>query len=162
MAIWADLKETRLKIADPIGVIDLLTVADATARLAVTSPVPQTAYRQESDDTYWTYDAALAAWERVDLELSDARLESLIDLWTAARAASRALKLILTAIGRRMGIARSQDGADSTTFQTLSDTYAFYKNLAESMEAVADESDGVSTGRFFAFASPGIAGGMTI
>lgn len=156
---WTDLKELRLRICDPDGVIALETVADAAA--LPSSPVAQTAYRKEDSGEYVRYDTELTSWDRLDLELSDARLQALIDTCgSVARATPRAIRLILTAVGRRLGIAKSDSGAESIQYQTLADTYAFYKGLAETFDEEAAKDEGASTGRYFRTRRPRIAGGM--
>ncbi len=142
------------------GVIAIVSVADATARLAITSPAKQTAYQQADDDTYWIYDFDLLTWQQVDLELADVRLENLIDLYGVGRAAPKAVHLILASVGKKLGIASSSSGAESTTYQTLRDTYTFYKDLAASMEEETEKEEGTSTGRYVRMHRPCIGGGM--
>jgi hypothetical protein len=160
VAAWADLKELRLRICDPSGVIDLVSVADAAARAAVTSPAKQTAYQQADGDTYWIYDSELAAWEQVTLELADARLENLIDLYGVDATAPKAVRLIMASLGKKMGIARSQGGAETIDYQTLRDTYQFYKDLAATMEEETAKEEGTSTGRYVRMRHPHIGGDM--
>jgi hypothetical protein len=160
MATWDDLKELRLRIKDPLGAIDLASVADEAARLAVTSPARQTAYLQADTGVYYVYDSDLAAWEAKDLLLSDARLGVLIDLYGVAPAAPRAVKDIMAELGQRLYIARTADGAGSTDYQNLTTMKDFYKDLAASMiEEVAVDA-GTSTGRYLRMRSPHIGGGM--
>jgi hypothetical protein len=160
VATWADLVELRLRICDPAGIIAIVSVADAAARVAVTTPAKQTAYQQADDDTYWIYDFDLLAWQQVELELADVRLENLIDLYGVARAAPKAVRLIIASVGKKLGIASHSGGAESTTFQTLRDTYAFYKELAASMEEETDKEEGTSTGLYARMRRPHIGGGM--
>lgn len=163
MATWADLKELRLRINDPSGVVALETVATAAA-LPATGAL-QTAYRKEDSGEYVIYDADLSTsdtpvWAHADLELADDRLDNFIDLYGIDRAAPRAIRLILAAIGKRMGLARAGHGAESMQYQTLSDTYAFYKALAESMDEEAAKDEGTSTGRYIFTRRPLVGGGM--
>ena len=159
MATWEDLKELRLRICDPFGVIAIEKVADAAALKAISFPAKQVAYLQEDSGEYYTYDSDLAAWNRPDLELSDPRLDNLIDLWGVARAAPKAVRLILGSVGKRLGILRSGHGAEQIQYQTLADTYAYYKGLAESMDEEAAKDSGASTGGFFSTRRPRIGGG---
>ncbi len=161
MASITDLKELRLRICDPSGVISITEVADKTAREGLTAWAKQTAYLQLDDRTYWIRDFDAAVWVQVeDLEISDARLENLIDLYGVARAAPRAVRMIMAALGKRMGIARSSSGAESLDYQTLKDTYEFYRTLAETMDGEAEKSEGTSSGRYLRMHPPCIGGGM--
>jgi hypothetical protein len=160
VASWDDLKELRLRICDPSGVIALVSVADAATRIAVTSPARQTAYLQADTGEYWTYDLELTTWERVDLELADERLNNLIDLYAVGAAAPKAVRLIMASLGKRMGIVRSQGGAETIQYQTLKDTYDYYKALAGDMEEEVDQDSGASTGRYMRMSRPRIGGDM--
>ncbi len=160
MATWEDLKELRLRICDPSGVIAIIAVADGAAISAVVDPARQTAYLQEDSGEYHIYDPDLEVWEHLDLELSDIRLETLIDLYGIDKAAPKAVKLILSAVGKRLGIARSQSGSESVAYQSISDVYAYYKALYESMEEEFSKDSGTSTGRYLRMHRPRIGGGM--
>lgn len=160
MALQTDITELRLRIKDPLGVIAIVSVADATARLAVTAPARQTAYKQLDTGDYWTYDAELAAWAAEDVLLSDTRLGLLIDLYGVAASAPRVIKEIAAELGRRLYIAQTQDGAGSTTYQNLSTMKSFYKDLAATFEEEVAKDAGTSTGRYFRTHRPHIAGGM--
>jgi len=160
MALFADIVELRLRIKDPLGVIAILSVADATARLAVTAPARQTAYKQLDTGDYWIYDADLAVWAAEDLLLSDTRLGVLIDLYGVAGSAPRVVKEIMAELGRRLYIAQTADGAGSTTYQNLSTMKSFYKDLAATFEEEAAVDAGTSTGRYFRTHHVHIAGGM--
>ncbi len=161
MASFADTVELRLRIKDPLGVIAILSVADAAARLAVTSPARQTAYKQLDTGEYWTYDADLAAWTAEDILISDTRLGILIDLWGVTGAAPRVVKEILVELGRKLSmIVRTQDGAGSTDYVNLSTLKDFYRDLAASMTEEAAKEEGESQGRMLRIRRRGIAGGM--
>ncbi|MDD5303041.1 MAG: hypothetical protein PHS14_08010 [Elusimicrobia bacterium] len=160
MAVFADIAELRLRIKDPLGAIAILSVADAAARLALTTPSRQTAYKQLDTGDYWTYDADLAQWEAKDLLLSDATLGTLIDLYGVAAAAPRAIKDIMAELGQRLYIARTNDGAGATDYQNLATTYRFYKDLAATMEEAAAVDAGTSQGRYGRTRRRPIAGGM--
>jgi hypothetical protein len=160
MATWDDLKELRLRIKDPLGAINLLSVANEDARLDVDPPARQTAYQQADTSVYYTYDTDLAEWDPCDLLMSDARLGVLIDLYGAALAAPRAVNDIKAELGQRIAIARTQDGAGQTDYTSLKDMYQFYKDLAASMVEEVAVDAGTSTGRMFRMRSPRIGGGM--
>jgi|WetSurMetagenome_2_1015567.scaffolds.fasta_scaffold735448_2 hypothetical protein len=158
MATWADLKETRLKICDPQDVIDLSSVANEGARPPL--PAAQTAYLILDKAEYQIYSTGLAAWARVDLEISDSRLSALIDAYGVKLAAAKAIGLILVAMGKRLTIARTQSGADSIDFVNLTTAYNFYKALSDSFTEEASVDEGVSGGGYFRMPRPRIGGGM--
>lgn len=160
MATWEDTVELRLRIKDPLGAIAIASVADESDRTSLDAPARQTAYKQLDTGEYWTYDADVAAWEPVDLLISDSRIGALIDLYGIASAAPRVVKDIMAELGRRLFVTRTQDGAGSTDYQNLSSMKEFYKDLAASMEETAAVEAGVSTGRYLRMHRPCIAGGM--
>lgn len=160
MASFADIVELRLRIKDPLGVIAILSVADAEARLAVTPPARQTAYKQLDSGDYYVYDEDLAAWKPEDLLLSDARLGVLVDLYGVAKAAPRVVKEIMAELGRRLYIAQTQEGIHTTVYQNLSTMKSYYKDLAATMEEDNAKDEGTSTGRYFRTRDPIIGGGM--
>ena len=158
MAEWSDLKALRLKICDPVGIINLETVASASA--LPSSPARQTAYRKEDSGEYVRYDAALAAWQDVDLETADEVLETLIDLYGVAEAAPRALKQIVASVGRKLNIARYQSGTEGTDYINLSTLYGFYKDLISSMNEENTKDEGYNVGRYLRMRRPSIGGGI--
>jgi hypothetical protein len=160
MAAFTDIVELRLKIKDPLGVIAISSVADETARLAVTTPGRQTAYKQLDTGTYYLYDSELTAWEALDLLISDDRIGILVDLLGVAKAAIRAIKDIKAELVHRLYVARTQDGAGSTDYQNLTTMLNAYKQIEESMEEVVSEDAGTSTGRYLRMRKPCIGGGM--
>lgn len=158
MATWADLKETRLKICDPQDVIDLISVANEDALPA--TPVAQAAYLIQDKAEYQIYDSELAAWTRVDLEISDSRLGALIDAFGVKVASAKAISLFIAALGKRLTIARTQSGADSVDLVNLTTAYNFYKELSKAFEEEAAVDEGVASGGYFRMRRPRIAGGM--
>jgi len=160
MALQTDITELRLRIKDPLGVIAIVSVADATARLAVTSPARQTTYKQLDTGDYWIYDADLAAWEAVNVLLSDTRLGLLIDLYGVVEAIPHVYKEIVRELGPRLSIVRTADGAGSTEYTNLLAMYDYYKKLTSEAEEEAAVDAGTSTGRYFRTHRPHIAGGM--
>ena len=158
MAAWADLKETRLSICDPQDVVDLQAVASESARPA--APAAQTAYLVQDKGEYQVYDTGLAAWSRVDLEVSDSRLGALIDAYGVKRAAAEAIDLIVVSLGKKLSIARMQSGGEATDFVNLQTAYNFYKALSDAFREKAKEDEGVSTGLYLRTRRPNVAGGM--
>jgi hypothetical protein len=160
MAEFTDIVELRLKIKDPLGVISITSVADETARIAITSPGRQTAYKQLDTGEYYLYDIDLTTWEALDLLISDTRIGTLIDLYGIAKSCSRVVKDIMAELGLRLYVARTSDGAGSTDYQNLTTMREFYKSLAETFEDEAKEDAGTSTGRYIKMLRPCIGGGM--
>jgi len=158
MATWSDVKELRLKVSDPAGVIDILSVANTAA--LPSSPARQTAYYKEDSGEYVTYDFDLAAWnDPCILRISDDRLENLIDLYGVAGSAPKVIRAILASLGQEIQIARLTKGADSTEYTTLKDTYEYYQMLIAEFNTELAEESGSSTGRYFRTRKPIIAGG---
>jgi hypothetical protein len=161
MAVFVDTVELRLRIKDPLGSIAILSVATEAARLALTSPARQTAYCQADTGVYYVYDADLSAWEAKDLLVSDARINTMIDLYGVDGAAPRVIKDIVAELGQRLYISRTSDGAGSTDYQSLRDLHQFYKDLAATMVEEAKVEAGTSSGRYLRIRThPHIGGGM--
>lgn len=158
MATWEDIKEARLRLRDPSGVIDLSHVADDAARPS--SPARQTAYRSDDSGTYAVYDFTLSSWTIVTLNVSDTRLSNLIDLYGINGAISKAVFFIIAGLYDQMQIVRLDSGAESTQYQTLSDMLAFYKSLKDQFKEDAAEESGLNTGRQYKVTPPSIGGGM--
>ena len=170
MATFAELKELRLKISDPSGVIDILSVANAAELPAV--PARQTAYLEVDTGDYVLYDFDLAEWNVLPLKISDSRLANFIDLWGTADSVTRAIRAIMATLVQAMQIKRFTSGADSTEYLTLKDAYECYKMLIEQYMQEDAQDEGTSTGRYLRMRTPGscfidghyhfggIAGGM--
>lgn len=163
MATFAELKELRLKISDPSGVIDILSIANAAA-LPV-APARQTAYFKVDVGEYVLYDFDLLVWNVLELKVSDARLSALIDLWGVADSIPKAIRAIMATLGQGMQIKRITSGADSTEYLTLKDAYDYYKMLIEQYRVETSEETGTSAGRYLRMRDHGchehgIAGGM--
>ena len=157
MATWSELQALRLKIVDPTGIVGLETVASASSLPA--SPLRQTAYRKEDTAEYVRYDFDLGAWEDIDIELADAVLNTLIDLYGVAKAAPRAIRQIVANVGRRLGIARVQAGAESVDYINLSTLYGFYKDVASAYEEETAQDEGTNVGRYIRAHHVEIGGG---
>ena len=157
MASFDDIKALRLKISDPSGVIDILSVASVSALPA--SPLRQTAYLKADISEYVRYDFDLLAWDVLPLKISDERLGALIDLWGVSDSTPKAIRAIMATLGQEMQLKRITMGADSTEYLTLKDAYDFYKMLINEYMVESAEESGSTTGRYFRTRQPRIAGG---
>jgi hypothetical protein len=161
MATWTQIINLRLEICDPYGVIDIIEVVTKSALPA--SPKSQTAYKVTADGAYYRCDVEADAVEtdynRIELQLSDSRLEDIIDKYGAAKAISIALKGILKRIGLQFPVVRSANGAESTQYQSLIDLYNFYKGLAADADEQVKIDSNNTSGRFGRMKQPKIAGG---
>jgi hypothetical protein len=158
VATWDSLKETRLRLRDPSGVINLEHVATSSSLPAV--PLSQTAYRSDDTGIYAIYDSDLTTWSNVNLLVSDARLNNLIDLYGIDKSTIKAISYIISSLYERLNFVKLDAGAESTQYQTLNDTLAFYKALRDQYKEDAAELSGVDTGRYLKITPPSIAGGM--
>lgn len=155
MATWDDLKEARLRLRDPGGAIDLAHVA---TQLDLPSfPARQTVYRTDDNGAYLRWDEA---WLPVDLVLSDARLNNLIDLYGVSNATARAINFIIAGLYERLQIVRMDAGTENIQYQTISDSLAFYKELRTQFKDDAAEETHMNTGRYLKAPSHTVGGGM--
>lgn len=153
---WSCLSDVRIKLSDPSGVIALVSVADY-ASLPV-APVSQTAYRTADTGTYYTYDTGTATWTAVDLLISDDRLNNFIALLGVDKTIQRAISIILAGLYPRRQLVKLDSGAESTQYQTLSDTIAFYQALKSAYKDEAAEDSAVNTGRVVHTLRPVVGG----
>lgn len=142
---WEYLADVRGKISDPAGVIALDHVTDYAS--LPSSPSSQTAYRADDTGIYYIYDSGLSAWEVVDLLISDDRLNNLIDLYGSSASVYRAITIILSTLYNEMRVVNQSAGAESTQYQTLTDTLNFYKSLKEQYKEEDAQSSAMDTGR---------------
>ena len=150
------LAETRIKLADPAGVIALADVA--TYADLPSSPVSQTAYRVVATGVYHKYDSGTSSWSAVDLLISDDRLENLINLYGVNKTVQRAISIILSGLYAKRQAVRIDSGAESTQYQTLSDIIAFYNALKTEFAEEEATDSAVNTGRIGRFCRPSVGG----
>lgn len=148
MATFAEIKEVRLRIADPPGFIDLISASSFPG-----SPASQTAYLLTDGAYYET------ATSTVDLAVSDTRISDWFDSYGTTGAVVRALKAIIAQLAAKLPVVRSDSGAESTEYTSLRDQYAFYKGLLADAESEDDSENENSSGRWYGFENPEIAGG---
>lgn len=161
MATFTQIINLRLEICDPISVINIIEVA--TKANLPADPVPQTAYKVISDGAYYKCEvetgAVISDYIRTELQLSDSRLGTMIDLYGAAGAVRVALLAIVKRIVTQFPLVRSQSGAESTQYQDLLDLYKFYKSLADDAKEQEAIDSGTNAGRWFGMKKPRIGGG---
>jgi hypothetical protein len=160
MATVIQIKNLRLEITDPYGVIELITVANLTDLPA--APLPQTAYYVAAIGAFYVTEkesgAVATDYRRVELQLSNDRINNLIDLYGEARAVGAALKAITKRLGARIPLVRQSSGAESFEYQSLSDLYAYYKGLAADADVQVNIDTNNNAGRYFASKNPEIGG----
>ncbi len=141
--------ELRLRIGDPNGYIAIEQVSELPLE-----PNEQTAYRLSSG----AYVDMLG--ERVELYLSDARLDGWINAYGIDAAECRSYTAIAALLGGRFRIVASTSGAESTEYAKLGDLYKYYRNLSDDCKERNREADSNTSGRFGATKQIYIGGGM--
>ena len=153
--------DVRLRISDPAGFIAFIEVA-TTGDLPA-APANQTAYLVTADGNYYATDKLTGAiasdYEIQELYVSDDRIQNWIDLVSEDYATCQAIKAIMPQLGKQMMLVRMGTGAESTQYQTLKDTYDYYKNLLALCNEEKKTNSGNTTGRMGAMKAPEIAGG---
>lgn len=148
MATFNEIKEVRLTIGDPQGVINILEVADFASIPA--TPARQTAYKTV-DTGYYYVDG-----EAVDLRMSDERISGWIDDGGSDYAICQSIQQILNQIGRELIITKDTSGAESTDFINLTTLRTYYEKLKATYSL---ESKEIKTGIWGQAKQPTIAGG---
>ena len=143
--VWESLKAVRLKLKDPSGCVNLMTVANLAA-LPV-APSRQTGYRTEDTGIWYIFNETAEAWQIVDIKISDDSLNSLIDSYGISGAVINAIPEILAYIYDQMPIVQINSGSESTQYQTLANAQAFYTKLRDLYKEMAAGSEGTSTSR---------------
>lgn len=158
MATFADIKETRLRIADPYLFKDILNVSLIASLPG--SPASQTVYLVDEDENYYAYDSVSSIWEIQEVRISDTRLSTWIDYNGVNYATCRALKQIIAQLGVELGgIKKNQTGAESTEYNSIVDMLSYYRTLLADCKEDAKEEAGNSTGRLGKISAVEIAGG---
>lgn len=161
MATFEEIKEVRLRISDPFGVINLIEVANKAA--LPTDPAPQTNYKTADTGYYWettkTTGATDSDYTIVELQVSDDRIEGWIDSDGVDYATCQGLKQITTQIGKEYGIKKNTAGSDSTEWQALGDLYGYYKDLLKGCTESYEKGKGNSSSRWGGSKAFEVAGG---
>lgn len=161
MATWEQIKNLRLKINDPSDIIDIIAVANLEA--LPETPVFQTAYYVQSTGSYVKTDieseASADDYDLIELDLSDARLNILIDEYGESLAVCKSYRAIATKLGKRVVMKSNTTGTERVEYTTLKEMYNYYKSLADDCESQYNSNSNNSTGRFCSTKNPEIAGG---
>lgn len=162
MAVTFDqIKEVRLRINDPEGFANVISVADPTT-LPV-APAPYTAYRVESTGAYvsTTLESGATAsdYSTLSIYLSDARIETWIETEDEDFAECRALQAISVKLGGELRLKRNTSGAETTEYITLKELYQYYKALSDDCKERRRKDNKANTGRYVNTKNPTIAGG---
>lgn len=154
--------DVRLRISDPPGFIAFVEVA--TTILLPSAPANQTAYKVTADGNYYATDEASPVtvpddYDIQELLVSDARIEAWITEGGEDFATCQSIKNILPQLGKQMQIVRTTTGAETTEYQTLKDTYTYYKDLLALCTEEKKSNEGNNSGRMGGSKAPVIAGG---
>jgi len=156
MTDFEKLRQVRLDINDPSGIIEFIQVDDY-ASLPV-SPEPQTAYRL--DDTGGYYESTDGTtYSRLELQISDSRILAYVSALGINIAPCRILQVIARQLGAKLGIVRNTNGADSTEFTSVLTMYQYYKAMADDCKAMNNSDNNNTTGRMGQMKQPEIGGG---
>jgi hypothetical protein len=147
--VFSILKSVRLKLKDPAAVIDI-----AEASTIPTTVEYQKAYRVAGQ--YYVYNGT--AWARVNLNISDDSLNTLIESKGENGAIVAAIPIIITGLLDEMRVVRMASGAESTEFLSLVDALNFYKSLRGIYQNEEAVEENTSTGRMFRSCKPTIGG----
>lgn len=157
MASFSEVKEVRLKIADPQPVsgsrfINFIQVAN---QAALPSPsARQTAYNTLDTGEYWSYGGT--AYQSLDLQVSDDSIEEWIDAVGVMGAARKSVEMILAGLPVQFQIVKNDSGTESNEFIKLGELQKFYENLLKMWTPVDSSSN---TGKYFKTVPACIAGG---
>lgn len=154
-ATRAEVQSLRLLIHDPTSIIAIVDVDELP-----TVPANQFAYYLSTDSEYHIYDSLMGIWSVKNIELSDASLIELIDLYGVYESAPRAIRRIAGSLGRRLSLARLTAGAESIEYVNLSILYKFYDELAKSMEVQTKKDSGNNVGRYLHTMTPRVGGDL--
>jgi hypothetical protein len=159
-ATFDDVKAVRLVINDPVGIVNVLQIADETH--FPLSPVAQTAYQSIATGKFYITDKsspAIKDWVQPKLYLADITIASIWDNYGHDDTVYRCLRLILAKLGQEMRLSSISSGTESATYTSLRDLYDFYKNLITMFKEQEDENSNNTTGQYGTIKRPRIAGG---
>jgi len=156
MATFAQIKEVRLSISDPEGVIDILEASSLP-----TEPAPQTAYLVSS--VYYTTEetgtVVAGDYSIAELKVSDTQIGAWIDAVSVNDSKCKAIGQIMAKLLIELRLVRFSAGADTTEYISLRDVYYGYKDLLAMYTETKKTADGNSTGRYYSTNYTEIAGG---
>jgi len=161
MATFNQIKQLRLRIGDPAGVINIIQVS--TLEDLPETPRQQTAYYVISTRYYMQTSLLSGAkpsdYTEINLRISDEYLQDLIDAYGVEASICKAYKWIIARLGNELVLVRNSTGAESTEYQRILDMLNYYKQVAKDCTDEYNKSQLNSTGRFYKSKQPNIAGG---
>lgn len=143
MATFAQIKEIRLKLHEPLGFINII---EAEIELPA-SGVDQTLYTIKDSGIYQYWKTS--AWKTAKLNISDEQIGLLVDLYGVEKATVRVVQQIINALGQELRISRQDDGVESFQYTSLKELYEYYKGIKDSLNEEIAEEAGTNTGRSF-------------
>lgn len=152
MATFAQIKEIRLKLHEPLGFINI--IEDETELPA--TGADQTLYTIKDSGVYQYWKTS--AWKTAKLNISDEQIGLLVDLYGVEKATVRVVQNIINALGQEMRTAQQNDGVESIVYTNLTTLYNFYKGMKESLQEDITIDAGTNTGRSFHTCSRPVGG----
>lgn len=153
--VWNTLKNVRVKLADPIGSVNLDHV-DNYAGLPI-EPASQTQYRTDDTGVYYKINPG-NLYEAVELRISDDILNSLIGTYGEFGAVKRAIPIIMAGVLNEMQAVRMKNGTEDIQYQSLSEILNFYKVLKDAYQEEEASNNNYGTGRKIYVERPIIGG----
>jgi hypothetical protein len=145
-----DIKDVRIKINDPAGVIHIEEVSDSTH--LPSAPKKQYIYYTISDEKYLSTEVESGAvpgdYKQVDLLVADDAIAALITASGVDTAVYRTIRLIMSKLGQQIRLASISSGRESQTYTSLKELYDYYKDLAEVYKLQGAENVKQSTGLY--------------
>lgn len=161
MATFSAIKDLRLDISDPANYIDLVEVANAAALPA--APAQQTAYKLTDIGSYVATDkessATASDYELVELQLSDSRISTWLDVYTHDETVVLSLKAIIKRLGGQLVLEKNDSGNESAQYTKLIDMYNYYRRMLKDQQQTVEKDNNDNTGKWGQMQQPEVAGG---
>jgi hypothetical protein len=162
MVTFTEITQVRQALADPAGFITISQVTNVSD--LPTTPTPQTVYKVLSTTAYMatikTSGAVPGDYKIKELYLSDATIGTHI---TTAGSVSAALpgliQLIIAQLAAKRLLVRTETGAESKEYTSLSTLLTFYNDLYKKLTANNNSVTLNTTGKWYKTHCPTIAGG---
>lgn len=152
MATFAQIKEIRLKLHEPIGFINILEVETTLPA----SGADQTLYTIADSGVYQYWKTS--AWKTVKLNISDEQIGLYVDLYGVDKACIRVVQSIINALGQELRIVQQNDGVESIQYVNLTTISNYYKDIKDSLKEDIAVDAGTNTGRSFHTCSRPVGG----
>lgn len=155
MATNAEIFETRIALKDPIGFTSIIEVANSAALPA--TPIAQALYFITDVGEFHAFKDSV--WERQDVEMSNTRMGTFIDLYGTTKARYYIVKEFIRSLGQKLWLAQTNNGSENYVYQNLTTMHNFYEMLLESLKEEVAEESGSNAGRYVKTKKP-LIGGM--